>query len=118
MPALNNRRNSTRHDQQEVLSLTIISSSLNPELLGKTINASTVDISATGLRIKLDSILPADSTINMSIELKDDPGEFFLTGKVRWCREIKEEDIYQAGIVLHGIINTGTDYKRWRELVK
>ena len=118
MSALNNRRNSTRHDQQEVLSLTIISSSLNPELLGKKIDASTVDVSATGLRIKVDSILPADSTINMSIQLKHDPGEFFLTGKVRWCREIKEADIYQAGIMLLGIINTATDYERWRRIVK
>jgi hypothetical protein len=118
MPALNNRRTSTRRDQQEVLSLTIISTSLNPELLGKKLNGSTVDISATGLRIKLDCALPADSTINMSIMLKNDPGEFFLTGKVRWCREIKTEDLFQAGIVLNGIINTETDYKRWREIVK
>jgi len=114
----NNRRTSTRHDQQEVLSLTIISTSQNPELLGKKFNGSTVDISATGLRIKLHSMLPADSTINMLIVLKDDSNEFFLTGKVRWCREIEAEDTYQAGVVLQGIINTETDYQRWREIVK
>ncbi|MDH5611688.1 MAG: PilZ domain-containing protein [Gammaproteobacteria bacterium] len=118
MPDQNNRRISTRRDQQEVLSLTIISTSRNPELLGKKLNGSTVDISATGLRIKLSSALPADSTINMSIELKDDPSEFFLSGKVRWCRVIEAEDTYQAGVVLHAIMNTETDYKRWREIVK
>jgi len=118
MPALIDRRTSHRRDQQEVLSLTIISTSQNPELLGKKFSGSTVDISRSGLRIKLESALPTDSTINMSIALKNDPGEFFLTGKVRWCREINSEEVYQAGVVLDGRINTETDYNRWREIVK
>ena len=113
-----NRRADERHDHQEALSLTIIFTSQNPELLGRTLKGSTIDISASGLRIILGAALPSDSTIDVSIALKDDPDKFFLSGKVRWCRETEEEGIYQIGIVLQGLINTETDYNRWRMTVK
>ena len=113
-----NRRSDNRHEQQEALSLTIIFTSQNPGLLGKTLQGSTVDISASGLRIMLKSALPAESTIDMSIVLKGDAEKYFLSGKVRWCREMVEEGTYQIGIVLQDLINTETDYKRWRKNIK
>ena len=114
----NNRRADKRLDQKEALSLTIVFTSQNPALLGRTIKGSTIDISASGLRIKLKTPLPADSTIDVSIKLKDDPYTYFLSGKVRWCRETDEEGTYQIGIVIQDLINTETDYKRWRKTVK
>ena len=113
-----NRRADKRHNHQEALSLTIIFTSQNPGLLGKTLKGSTVDISASGLRIALGAALPPNSTIDVSITLKDDPDKFFLSGKVRWCKETEEEGIYQIGIVLHELINTDTDFKRWRKMVR
>ena len=113
-----NRRADERHETHEALSLTIIFTSQNPGLLGRTIRGSTIDISASGLRITLGTALPPDSTIDMSIALKDDPDKFFLSGKVRWCRDTEEEGVYQIGIALQDLINTETDYKRWRKTVK
>ena len=113
-----NRRADKRHSHQEALSLTIIFTSQNPGLLGRTLKGSTVDISASGLRIALGTALPPDSTIDVSIALKDDPDKFFLSGKVRWCKETEEAGIYQIGIVLQELINTETDFKRWRKTVK
>lgn len=113
-----NRRADKRHDHKEALSLTIIFTSQNPALLGKTLKGSTIDVSASGLRILLKTPLPADSTIDVSITLKDDPYKYFLSGKVRWCRETKEEGTYQVGIVIQDLINTETDYKRWRKALK
>ena len=113
-----NRRADKRHEQHEALSLTIIFTSQNPGLLGRTIKGSTIDVSTSGLRIQLGTALPPDSTIDMSLTLKDDPNKFFLSGKVRWCKETEEADIYQIGIILQDLINTETDYKRWRKTVK
>ena len=113
-----NRRANERHNRQEALSLTIIFTSRNPELLGKTLKSSTIDISASGLRIVLGTALPLESTIDVLITLKDDPDEFFLSGKVRWCRDAEEEGTYQIGIALNDLINTETDYKRWRKNVR
>jgi len=113
-----NRRSEPRHQQQEALSLTIVFSSLNPGLLGKRLKGSTIDISSSGLRITLPTALEPDSTIDMSITLKDDPDKFFLSGKVRWCKEAEEPGNYHIGIVLQDLFNTDTDYKRWRKVVK
>lgn len=113
-----NRRADERHEQHEALSLTIIFTSQNPGLLGRTLKSSTIDISASGLQIQLGTALPQDSTIDMSLTLKDDPKKFFLSGKVRWCRETDEDGIYQIGIILQDLINTDTDYKRWQKTVK
>ena len=113
-----NRRADKRHIQHEALSLTIIFTSQNPGLLGKTLKGSTIDISSSGLRIVLGTPLPPDSTIDMSLTLKDDPNKFFLSGKVRWCHAAEEEDMHEVGIVLQDLINTETDYKRWRKTVK
>lgn len=113
-----NRRADTRHNLQEAVSMTIIFTSQNPGLLGRTVKGSTIDISSSGLRIILQTALPTDSTIDVSIALKGDPNKFFLSGKVRWCRETTEAGTYQVGIVLQDLINTETDYKRWRKTVK
>ncbi|MFC1588748.1 PilZ domain-containing protein [Pseudomonadota bacterium] len=113
-----NRRSEERHSVQEALNLTIVFSSENPGLLGKRLKGSTIDISSSGLQITLATALIPDSTIDMSILLKDDPDKFFLSGKVRWCRENKEEGNYHIGIALQDLFNTDTDYKRWRKVVK
>ncbi|MDH5611683.1 MAG: PilZ domain-containing protein [Gammaproteobacteria bacterium] len=113
-----NRRSESRHLQQEALSLTIVFSSQNPGLLGKRLKGSTIDISSSGLRIMLTTALEPDSTIDMSIALKDDPDKFFLSGKVRWCKSAEEPGTYQIGIALQDLYNTDTDYKRWRKTVK
>lgn len=113
-----NRRADERHERQEALSLTIVFTSQNPGLLGRTLKGSTIDVSASGLRILLKTALPPKSTIDVSITLKDDPQKYFLSGKVRWCRETEEEGTYQIGVVIQDLINTETDYKRWRKAFK
>ena len=112
------RRADERHEQQEAISLTIIFTSQNPGLLGRTLKGSTIDISSSGLRIQLGTALPPSSTIDMSIALKGNSDKFFLSGKVRWCKETEEAGVYQIGIVLQDLLNTATDYKRWRKTVK
>lgn len=113
-----NRRADKRVNQKEAVKLTIIFTSQNPGLLGRSIKGATIDVSVSGLRITLGTALPPDSTIDMSVTLKDDPDAYFLSGKVRWCRETEEAGTYQAGIVLQDLINTETDYKRWRKNLK
>jgi len=112
-----NRRSDKRVVRREALSLTIIFTSQNPSLLGRTITGSTLDISASGLGLILDTELPTDSTIDLSIILTGDTKEFFLSGKVCWCREV-EEGMYKIGIILNDLINTESDLKRWRKALK
>ena len=113
MPDHIERRVDKRISQTEAVSLKILFTSESPGLLGKTLQGSTVDISASGLKLALQSELPVDSTIDVSVTLKGNSKQYFLSGKVRWCKKIDGSN-YQAGIALQDLINTETDYKAWR----
>lgn len=111
------RRADKRIAHTEAVSLKILFTSENPSFLGKNLDGSTLDISASGLRLSLQSELPVDSTIDVAVTLKDSPRQYFLSGKVRWCKKV-EDGSYQAGIALQDLINTETDYKAWRAALK
>jgi len=119
MPANQERRADERITQSEAFSLKIIFTSENPSLLGKSLYGSTIDISASGLRLSINSELPIDSTIDVVVTLKGNPRQYFLSGKVRWCK--KSDDAgsnFQVGIALQDLLNTDTDYAAWRAALK
>jgi hypothetical protein len=118
MPDNQERRADKRIPQTEAFSLKIIFTSENPGLLGKNLYGSTIDISASGLRLALQSELPVDSTIDVVATLKGSPKQYFLSGKVRWCKKADDNGNYHVGIALQDLINTETDYKAWREALK
>jgi Tfp pilus assembly protein PilZ len=118
MPENQERRVDKRLTQTEAFSLKIIFTSENPNLLGKSLYGSTIDISASGLKLALENQLPIDSTIDVVITLKGNPKQYFLSGKVRWCKEIDGQNNYHVGIDLQDLINTETDYKAWRTALK
>ena len=111
------RRASKRIDQAAPFSLKIIFTSENPGMLGKSLYGSTIDISATGLKLSLDSALPVDSTIDVVVTLKGSSKQYFLSGKVKWCKKMDGAS-HHVGIALQDLANTETDYKGWRAALK
>ncbi len=118
MPDSDERRIDKRVAQTAAFSLKIIFTSDNPALLGKNLYGSTIDTSASGLKLALQSELPVNSTIDVVITLKGNPKQYFLSGKVRWCRKTDEGTNYHVGIALQDLLNTETDYKAWQEALK
>ncbi|VAW58626.1 hypothetical protein MNBD_GAMMA11-895 [hydrothermal vent metagenome] len=112
------RRGAKRQLTKEALNLKIVFSSENPGLLGRTINGSTVDISATGLRIEMKQKIKMDSVLDVWVTLKDNHKKYFLTGNVRWCSEENEDGLYQIGVVLRERSDTVTDLNSWRAVFK
>ncbi len=112
------RRGAKRHQAQEALNLKIVFSSENPGLLGRTISGSTVDISASGLRIEMKQKIKMDSVLDVWVTLKDNHKKYFLTGNVRWCSEANADGIYQIGVVLRERSDTVTDLDGWRAALK
>ena len=112
------RRENERITQAAAYSLKIIFISENPNMLGKSLYGSTIDISASGLGLALDNPLPKGSTIDVIVTLQGSAKQYFLSGKVRWCRENKEDKLHHVGLVLQDLTNTDTDYKAWREALK
>lgn len=108
------RRSAKRRDLKQALDLKIVFSSENPNLLGRTLCGSTLDVSATGLRIELNQQLKMDSVLDVWVTLKDNKKKYFLTGNVRWCKEIGVDNYYQIGVVLRERTDTITDLASWK----
>jgi len=115
---LEERRGAKRRQLKEALDLKIVFSSENPGLLGRTLNGSTVDISASGLRIEMKQKIKIDSVLDVWVTLKDNHKKYFLTGNVRWCSEVSAGGIYQIGVVLRERTDTVTDFDSWRAVFK
>ena len=113
-----NRRQDARVSLKEALNLKIVFSSENPNLLGKTLCGSTVDVSASGLRIELNQEIQLDSVLDVWVTLKDNDKKYFLTGNVRWCRQMETGVYYQIGVVLRERSDTITDLDTWQASFK
>lgn len=112
------RRVHTRFDTAEEISLKIVFSSENPGLLGRTLDGSTLDVSAGGLKISLNHLIKVDSVLDVWVTLKEQRRKFFLTGNVRWCNESEKPGIYQIGLILRERTDTVTDLGSWQASFK
>jgi len=112
------RRQDTRFNAPDDLSIQIVFSSENPGLLGKTIDSSAIDVSASGMKILFSHPLKKDSVLDMWVTLKGKNKKLFLTGNVRWCSELEVGGTFQAGVVFRERTDTVTDFSEWRKLVK
>lgn len=108
------RRGASRYLLKEALELKIVFSSENPNLLGKKICGSTLDVSSSGLRIEIDQEVKLDSVLDVWVTLKDDHKKYFLTGNVRWCNATEVNGYYQVGVVLRERSDTVTDLDSWQ----
>lgn len=116
--SVDERRAHTRFEASEDISLKIVFSSENPGLLGRTLDASTLDVSAGGLRISLNHSIKIDSVLDVWVTLKEQKRKFFLTGNVRWCNESDKPGIYQIGLILRERTDTVTDLRSWQDAFK
>ena len=112
------RRAEVRIDHKEELNLKIVFSSENPGLLGKTLDGSTVDVSASGLRIMLNQPIQIDSVLDVWVNYKERNKKYFLTGNVRWCKETDTGGSYQVGLVLRERTDCVTDLASWQASFK
>ena len=112
------RRAEKRYEQNEALNMKIVFSSENPGLLGKTMDGSTVDVSASGLRIMINQPIQIDSVLDVWVNLKQKNKKYFLTGNVRWCKETEVGGTYQVGLVLRERTDCVTDLASWQEVFK
>jgi PilZ domain-containing protein len=112
------RRDAKRIELKEALDMKIVFSSENPNLLGKTLCGSTIDVSASGLRIELNQQIKMDSVLDVWVTLKEGKKKYFLTGNVRWCQEMEVGGYFQVGVVLRERSDTVTDLDSWQAAFK
>ena len=111
------RRVARRTQQSYAVQLKIVFSSDNPRTLGQVLDGATVDVSASGLRLSMHQPLSVNSTIDIKVTLDRDFREYFLSAKVRWCKQM-DDGSYQAGAELQELSDTPTDYRAWKMMFK
>jgi hypothetical protein len=112
------QRAHVRFKSSDDINLKIVFSSENPGLLGRKLDGSTLDVSATGMRIMLNHAIQVDSVLDVWVGLKEQNQKYFLTGNVRWCNESEKPGIYQIGLVLRERSDTVTDLRNWQKVFK
>ena len=117
MPNFEERRIFRRKQQSYAVQLKIVFSSDNPRALGQVLDGSTVDVSASGLRLAMPQPLSVGSTIDIKVTLDRDFREYYLSAVVRWCKEM-DDGSYQAGAELQDVSDMPTDYRAWKKMFK
>lgn len=112
---MNDAQDQRRHprlQRGERLIIQIVGAPDNPALNGHVTSCTSVDLSAGGLRIRLEEPLGRDNRVELWVALEGRRGKFLLSGTVRWCMREETGDAYLAGIE----INTGpaSDTDSWK----
>lgn len=70
-------------------------------------NAATHDISLGGARIRVNQRFAVDSVIRIQIYLSRTEDAIKVDGKVKWVRELPDDDLYEIGVeFLHHLSKT------------
>ena len=105
------KRRETRQKSAERLFVQIVKSD-DQDLVGTTISCEAIDVSANGLRILLDWLIPAGCQLDLWVDNSAGPGKFFLSSEVRWARV--SAGGCEAGVELYD--GAATDIAEWRQL--
>ncbi len=105
------RRNTTRLLRDEQVLVKIIAAPEEPELIDITVECSTVDISADGLRLLLECAVPKGAKLAMEVEMVGENERYYLGGEVMWSHPTEADGLFIIGIRL--VAGAGFELERW-----
>jgi len=89
-----------------------------PELIGKTLPCTAINMSVGGIQFKTAQAVPVGTLLDLWVDIASRPGKFFLAGEVRWSRPTGEMDENGAELHFVGVqlkAGAATDILDWRE---
>ena len=110
------RRTAPRLLRDESVVVKILAAPARPELVGTAVECSTVDVSATGLRLLLETPVAAGSQLGLEVDVAEHSGRYFLGGEVMWSRETEAAGLYLIGV--HLLEGNGFETGRWNTLFR
>ena len=109
------RRQHSRQARDERVVVQIVSSTHDTLPPGTVVRCSTKDVSPTGIRIQLDQQVPEGFQLELWVEVSNHPTKFYLSGEVKWCRELDQAKRYLVGVELRDADTE--DFKQWQEVL-
>jgi hypothetical protein len=118
---MDERRRAQRLEEQNEITITIVSGGKNPPK-EKIIYNYSKDISVSGSRIQAHIFLPVDSLLKIEMTLKTLRQMITVLGKVKWIKVVFEDESYEAGVELFNTsseaIKKLTEYISWKQKFK
>jgi len=74
---------------------------------------NSLDVSASGMRIRMDNLIPPGTILRMCAQFNDDRQPLYIVGEVKWQR--RETGQYCIGFELFD--SEQTDIKSWKESI-
>ena len=93
--------------------VSIVFSSENPALLGKTMKPVALEISPKSIRLEVALPVKIDSVLDIVVEMKDSERTYNLTGNVRW-RLPSNQGKYNIVLVLRERSDIRSDLHAWQ----
>jgi len=83
---------------------------------GEVVKCATIDISRSGLRVRLDRELTVGAILQVGVDLDDKEDTLYLAGEVKWCgHEESGQDSWLVGFELMNARDS--DIETWREIL-
>ncbi len=115
LPEPDNRRQHERLACDRGLQVQVLSMSQDSNPEDKTVTGAATDVSAGGLSLRLDRLLPVGSTLDLWVRVCGRSGTFMLTGEVKWSMR-HGGGHYSAGIQF--LDRPTDDVKPWLKVIK
>jgi phosphosulfolactate phosphohydrolase-like enzyme len=110
------RRRHPRLARDERVIVQIVSSSEDTLQAGMIVRCASQDVSSQGLRIRADRPVSKGTRVELWAEISGHPSKFYLSGDVKWCSELEDEDGYNVGIELTE--GKTQDLEIWKQLLE
>lgn len=94
--------------------VTILFSSENPSLLGRTTNTRALELSKKSIRLAVKHPIEMDSVLDISVKFKDSERSYNLTGNVRWTMFMNPNE-YHIVLVLRERNDIRSDLRAWKD---
>jgi hypothetical protein len=91
------RRRADRLKKDNEITITVISSGVNPPK-EKIIYNLSKDISVSGARIQVNGFLPVDTRLNINFKFEKPPKTITVLGKVKWIKSLFADEFFEAGL--------------------
>jgi len=111
-----NRRDQYRYARHDRLFVQVIASNKKHDVSNATVFCHSCDASIKGLKLELEMQLAINSVVDLWMEFEGLDRKFYLRGRVCWCDEKGELNLYQTGISLEKLPTT--DYALWAKLLE
>ncbi|MFU8817904.1 MAG: PilZ domain-containing protein [Pseudomonadales bacterium] len=111
------KRMHPRIESSDRLFTQVVLSADAPDLVGRTLACTAVNMSVGGIQFRTNSAVPIGALLDLWVDIPSRQGKFFLAGEVRWTRPgdpgVDGTPVWYVGVQLQS--GAATDLANWRD---